>query len=58
MPLKLWQTGLEHGLGRITKESLLEQLTGQQEEPESFEIPGIEEPQLMEQPSFKSRFFS
>ena len=58
MPLKLWQTGLEHGLSRSTKESLLEQLTGQREEPESFEIPGIEETQLMEQPSVKSRFFS
>ena len=32
MQLKLWQTGLEHGLGRITKESLLEQLTGKREE--------------------------
>ena len=58
MPLKLWQKGPELRLSRIIRESLLEQLTGQQEEPESFEIPGIEEPQLMEQPSFKSRFFS
>ena len=36
MQLKLWQTGLEHGLGRITEESLLEQLTGQREEAEAF----------------------
>ena len=40
MLLKLWQKGLEHGLSRITKESLLEQLTGQREEPEAFEILG------------------
>jgi hypothetical protein len=58
MPLKLWQTGLEHGLSRIIKESLLEQLTGQREELEAFEILGSKEPQPMEKPSIKSRFLS
>ena len=58
MPLKLWQTGLEHGLGRIIRESLLEQLTGQREEREVFEISGSEEPQPMEKPSIKSRLLS
>jgi hypothetical protein len=38
MPLKLWQKGLEHGLGRIIRESLLEQLLGTREEPEAFEL--------------------
>jgi hypothetical protein len=37
---------------------LLEQLTGQQEESEVFELFGSEEPQPMEKPSIKSRFFS
>ena len=55
MPLKLWQTGLEHGLDRIIRESLLEQLTGERKEPEAFEISGSEEPQPMEKPSIKSR---
>ena len=57
MQLKLWHTGLERGLGRITKESLLEQLTGQREEAEAFEISGNEEPQPMEKPYIRSRFF-
>ena len=56
MPLKLWQTGLEHGLGRIIRESLLEQLTGQREEPEPFELTTTEEP--MVKPSIKSRLLS
>ena len=55
MPLKLWQTGLEHGLGRIIRESLLEQLTRERKESEFFEISGSEEPQPMEKPSIKSR---
>ena len=66
MPLKLWQTGLEHGLGRIIRESLLEQLTGQREELEAFELnsreqepiapPSIKEPISMSvnQESFSS----
>ena len=58
MPLKLWQTGLEHGLGRILRESLLEQLTGERKESEPFEISGSEEPQPMEKPSIKSRLLS
>ena len=55
MPLKLWQTGLEHGLGRIIRDSLLEQLTGQREEPEAFELT-TEEP--IEKASIKSRLLS
>ena len=55
MPLKLWQKGLEHGLGRIIRDSLLEQLTGQREEPEAFELT-TEEP--MTKPSIKSRLLS
>ena len=58
MPLKLWQTGLEHGLGRIIRESLLEQLTGERKESEPFEISGSEEPQPMEKPSIKSQLLS
>ena len=58
MPLKLWQTGLEHGLSRIIRESLLEQLTGERKESEPFEILGSEEPQPMEKPSIKSRLLS
>ena len=46
MPLKIWQKGLEHGLGRIIRESLLEQLTGQREEPEAFELNSREEEQI------------
>jgi hypothetical protein len=45
-------------LSRIIKESLLEQLTGQREELEAFEILGSKEPQPMEKPSIKSRFLS
>ena len=56
MPLKLWQKGLEHGLGRIIRDSLLEQLTGQREEPEPFELTTTEEP--MTKPSIKSRLLS
>lgn len=37
---------------------LLEQLTGQQEESEVFELFGSEEPQPMEEPSIKSRLLS
>ena len=55
MPLKLWQKGLEHGLGRIIRDSLLEQLTGQREEPEAFELT-TEEP--IEKASIKSRFLA
>ena len=55
MPCMLWQKGLEHGLGRIIRESLLEQLTGQREEPEAFEL-STEEP--MAKPSIKSRLLS
>jgi len=55
MPLKIWQTGLEHGLGRIIRESLLEQLTGQREKPEAFEL-STEEP--IEKASTKSRFLA
>ena len=52
MQLKLWQTGLERGLGRITKESLLEQLTGQREEAEAFELNGREQEPIA-RPSIK-----
>ena len=55
MPLKIWQTGLEHGLGRIIRELLLEQLTGEREEPEAFELT-TEEP--IEKASIKSRFLA
>ena len=37
---------------------LLEQLTGQQEESEVFELFGSEEPQPMEKPSIKSQLLS
>ena len=52
MQLKLWQTGLEHGLSRLTKESLLEQLTGQREEAEAFELNGREQEPIA-RPSIK-----
>ena len=55
MPLNIWQIGLEHGLGQIIRESLLEQLTGQREEPEPFELT-TEEP--IEKASIKSRLLS
>jgi len=58
MPLKLWQTGLEQGLGRIIRESLLEQLTRERKESEPFEISGSEEPQPMKKPSIRSRLLS
>ena len=58
MPLKLWQKGLEHGLCRIIRESLLEQLTGQREEPEVFELNGREEAQPVPQPSIKERLLA
>ena len=58
MQLKLWETGLEHGLGGIIIESLLEQLTGERKESEPFEISGSEEPQPMEKPSIKSQLLS
>ena len=52
MQLKLWQKGLEHGLSRITKESLLEQLTGQRKEAEAFELNGREQEPIA-RPSIK-----
>ena len=55
IPLKLWQTGLEHELSRIIKESLLGQLLGQREESEAFELTR-EEP--IEKVSIRSRFLS
>ena len=58
MPLKIWQTGLEHGLGRIIRDSLLEQLTGQREEPEAFELNSREESQPVPQPSIKERLLA
>ena len=57
MPLKLWQTGLEHGLGRIIRDSLLEQLTGQREEPEAFELNSREQ-EPISQPSIKERLLA
>ena len=57
MPLKLWQKGLEHGLGRIIRESLLEQLTGEREEPEVFELNGLEEEPIA-RPSIRERLLS
>ena len=57
MPLKLWQTGLEHGLGRIIRDSLLEQLTGQREEPEAFELNSREEEPIA-RPSIRERLLS
>ena len=56
MPLKLWQTGLEHGL-RIIRESLLEQLTEQREESEAFELNGREEESIA-RPSIRERLLS
>ena len=58
MPLKLWQTGREQGLGRIIRESLLEQLTRERKESEPFEISGSGEPQPMKKPSIRSRLLS
>ena len=52
MPRKLWKTGLEHGLSRITKESLLEQLTGQQKDLWVFEMTAKEP---IEKESIKAR---
>ena len=57
MPLKLWQKGLEHGLGRIIRDSLLEQLTGQREEPEAFELNSREEEPIA-RPSIRERLLS
>jgi alkyl hydroperoxide reductase subunit AhpF len=57
MPLKIWKTGLEHGLGRIIRESLLEQLTGEREEREAFELNSREQ-EPMARPSIKSRLLS
>ena len=57
MPLKIWQTGLEHGLGRIIRESLLEQLTGEREEPEAFELNSREEEPIA-RPSIRERFLA
>ena len=67
MPLKLWQTGLEHGLGRIIRESLLEQLLGSRqeeqpfelttEEPEAFELNSREEEPIA-RPSIRERFLA
>ena len=52
MPRKLWQKGLEHGLSRIIKESLLGQLTGEQNDPWAIEET-TEEP--IEKESIKAR---
>ena len=51
MPRKLWQIGLEHGLNRITKDSLLGLLTGEQKDLWAVELT-TEEP--IEKESIKS----
>ena len=58
MPLNIYKMGLALGVSRTWKDTLLEQLLGQREEPEAFEISGSEEPQPMEKPSIKSRLLS
>ena len=45
------------GLGRIIRESLLEQLTGEREEPEVFELNGLEEEPIA-RPSIRERLLS
>ena len=49
---KLWQIGLEHGLNRITKDSLLGLLTGEQKDLWTVELT-TEEP--IEKESIKAR---
>ena len=49
---KLWQIGLEHGLNRITKDSLLGLLTGEQKDLWTVELT-TEEP--IEKASIKPR---
>ena len=55
MPRKLWQIGLEHGLNRITRDSLLGLLTGEQKDLWAMELT-TEEP--IEKASIKSRLLS
>ena len=55
MPRKLWQIGLEHGLNRITRDSLLGLLTGEQKDLWAVELT-TEEP--IEKASIKSRLLS
>ena len=55
MPLNIYQMGLALGVSKTWKDTLMEQLTGQREEPEVFELT-TEEP--IEKASIKSRLLS
>ena len=55
MPRKLWQIGLEHGLNRITRDSLLGLLTGEQKDLWAVELT-TEEP--IEKESIKARLLT
>ena len=55
MPLNIYKMGLALGVSRTWKDTLLEQLLGQREEPEPFEL-STEEP--IEKASIKSRLLS
>ena len=55
MPLDLIRKGLALGVSRTWRDTLMEQLLGQREEPEAFEL-STEEP--MAKPSIKSSLLS
>jgi hypothetical protein len=56
MPMNIYKMGLAQGVSRTWRDTLLEQLLGQREEPEAFELTTPEEP--MTKPSIKSRLLS
>ena len=56
MPMNIYKMGLALGVSRTWRDTLLEQLIGQREEPEPFELTTTEEP--MAKPSIKSRLLS
>ena len=55
MPLNIYQMGLALGVSKTWKDTLMEQLLGQREEPEPFEL-STEKP--IEKASIKSRLLS
>ena len=55
MPLNSYRMGLALGVSKTWKDTLMEQLLGQREEPEAFEL-STEEP--MAKPSIKSSLLS
>ena len=57
MPLNIYQMGLALGVSKTWKDTLMEQLTGQREEPEVFELNSREE-EPMARPSIKSSLLS